>query len=304
MEDKVFWIKYLEKRAVSINTHFVGDDERKMPLKTIDNLISAYQNRPGSSLANVSPEDLFLLLPAGTTRKDSAYLGPDAFAIEEDENDTCLRSDLSLASLGSIGSQFTSPLIIKVTDQKSGVFSGATPSVRKRFDLESLLLFLKDKFGITQGSLTNNIRSSFPVQPRSSNAFNRTIDREYLFRQIIKDLTLCMKGRSHLGSIREQNPLLIVGGGPGIQLWQNKDLGIPHDVCMYVGSGTTHVLDVLLDELLKTIESISDLDDLSEELDLVKSRLENCVYVSISFNNEMPLDELEKDPLSIRVLFR
>lgn len=73
---------------------------------------------------------------------------------------------------------------------------------------------------------------------------------------------------------------------------------------MYEGSGKTHMLDVLLDELLNTIESISNLDDSSEEFDLVKSRLKDCVYVSISFNNEMPLDELEKDPLSIRVLFR
>jgi hypothetical protein len=70
---------------------------------------------------------------------------------------------------------------------------------------------------------------------------------------------------------------------------------------MGIGSGKTHVMDVLLEKLLETIETMA---GESPIIDQLRSRLQDCVYVSISFNNEMPLNADEKELLSPRILFR
>jgi hypothetical protein len=57
---------------------------------------------------------LNMYLPVEFTRKD--LNNPDAF-VSEDENDTALRPDFSLLSLGSIGSDDRKPLLIKVTTE-------------------------------------------------------------------------------------------------------------------------------------------------------------------------------------------
>jgi hypothetical protein len=70
---------------------------------------------------------------------------------------------------------------------------------------------------------------------------------------------------------------------------------------MGIGSGKTHVMDVLLEKLLETIETMA---GESPIIDQLRSRLQDCVYVSISFSNEMPLNADEKELLSPRILFR
>ena len=117
MEGKVFWIKYLENRPVSIKTHFLGDNERKIPLGNIDDLISAFKTMTAPESDTIPLDKMNLYLPAGTTRNDYSFLDADAFS-SEDEIDTCLRSDLSLGALGSIGCDGKKPLIIKVIEGK------------------------------------------------------------------------------------------------------------------------------------------------------------------------------------------
>jgi hypothetical protein len=87
---------------------------------------------------------------------------------------------------------------------------------RLDYSLAGVLAFLEENYGITDTILEkNNDSVKFPIYQRSSYSFHKTMDREYLFHQIIEDMCSCISGRSNRGSIREKNPLLIVGGGPG-----------------------------------------------------------------------------------------
>ena len=52
MQNQRFYIKYQNCDLVFIETHFIGEQERKRPLLTICHLIYAYQSRPASILAN------------------------------------------------------------------------------------------------------------------------------------------------------------------------------------------------------------------------------------------------------------
>ena len=148
MQGQEFWVKYLSYRPISIGTHYIDEDERKNPLKNIDNLIRAFQSRPGSSLSNIGLENIFLCPPDGFSRKDCANLGADAF-YSEDENETRLRPDLPLASLGSIGSEYATPLIIKVVSGKLLYpFSGQSKNqyitifdLHRRFGIGTCLCF-------------------------------------------------------------------------------------------------------------------------------------------------------------------
>ena len=120
MQSQEFWVNYMMKQAIPIDTHYIGENERKKPLISVAHLISAYKTINSPELDEIPLSLLTLHLPAGFTRKDCAHLGSDAF-FSEDDNETRLRPDLPLASLGSIGSEYASPLIIKVDIQTEQV---------------------------------------------------------------------------------------------------------------------------------------------------------------------------------------
>ena len=109
MENKEYYIKYINNQPVPVNTHYIGEQERKRPLSTIAHLIAAFQ--PNSLLANTPLELLTLHLPDSVQRSASG-LGEDCFATV-DENDTTLDTGCPLSALGSLGSKSKQPLIIK-----------------------------------------------------------------------------------------------------------------------------------------------------------------------------------------------
>ncbi|KAK5668190.1 hypothetical protein QVD99_005227 [Batrachochytrium dendrobatidis] len=58
MENKQFYIKYLDNQPVEIETHFDGELERKRPLNNVSKLIAAFQALPNSPLASAFVGDL------------------------------------------------------------------------------------------------------------------------------------------------------------------------------------------------------------------------------------------------------
>ena len=60
MSNLKFWIQYQNKNPWPIETHFIGEQERKRPLEDVASLIYAYQFRPGSILANTDSAMLSL----------------------------------------------------------------------------------------------------------------------------------------------------------------------------------------------------------------------------------------------------
>ena len=52
MENKVFFLKYQENQPVKIESHFIGENNRRRPLSDVGDLVAAFQARPGSLLAN------------------------------------------------------------------------------------------------------------------------------------------------------------------------------------------------------------------------------------------------------------
>ncbi|EGF79833.1 hypothetical protein BATDEDRAFT_89352 [Batrachochytrium dendrobatidis JAM81] len=65
MENKAFYIKYLDYQPVKIETHFNGELERRRPLTDIGGLVVAFQALPNSPLASTFVDELTLHLPDG-----------------------------------------------------------------------------------------------------------------------------------------------------------------------------------------------------------------------------------------------
>ena len=51
-ENKSIWVKYLDLNPVEIDTLYFNDQERKLPLTNVADLIAAFKQRSGSLLAN------------------------------------------------------------------------------------------------------------------------------------------------------------------------------------------------------------------------------------------------------------
>ena len=110
MENKQFYIKYLTNGPVKVETHYIGEKDRRRPLTDVGDLVAAFQARPGSLLANTDSGLITLHLPDSIARSASG-LGEDCFA-NVDETDTTLDTGCSLSSLGSLGSNSKMPLLI------------------------------------------------------------------------------------------------------------------------------------------------------------------------------------------------
>ena len=51
-ENNSIWVKYLDLNPVEIDTLYFNDQERKLPLTNVADLIAAFKQRSGSLLAN------------------------------------------------------------------------------------------------------------------------------------------------------------------------------------------------------------------------------------------------------------
>ena len=110
MENKEFYIKYLNNGPVAVDTAYDGNGrKRDRALATVGHLVAAYL--PNSLLANTPLELLTLHLPDSIARSASG-LGEDCFA-NVAENDTTLRTGLVITRLNGFGSNDLQPLIIK-----------------------------------------------------------------------------------------------------------------------------------------------------------------------------------------------
>ena len=108
---KEFYVKYLNNQPVKIETHFIGEQERRRPLNVVGDLVDAFQARPGSLLANTDSGLITLHLPDGIARPASGLAG-NCFS-STDTTDTILDPGCTLSAIGTCGSNSKQPLIIK-----------------------------------------------------------------------------------------------------------------------------------------------------------------------------------------------
>ena len=66
MENREFYIKYLDYQPVSIESHFIGDTERGRPLRTVGQLIVAYKTAVTPRFDSIPTDELTLHLPDGS----------------------------------------------------------------------------------------------------------------------------------------------------------------------------------------------------------------------------------------------
>jgi len=105
MDNKEFYVKYLQNLPVKIETQFIGQKKRRRPLKDIGDLVAAYfPNIPPNELAQYT-----LHLPEGI---DRSTLSEDCFAYI-DSNDTSLDPGCPLSVLCSLGSNSKEPLVLR-----------------------------------------------------------------------------------------------------------------------------------------------------------------------------------------------
>ncbi|KAJ1503809.1 hypothetical protein HMI54_005373 [Coelomomyces lativittatus] len=105
MENRAFFLQYLTKQPVKVETHYIGHQDRRRPLTDVADLVAAFfLNTPPNELGQYS-----LHLPDDVAR---TALREDCFATV-DENDTTLDTGCPLSALGSLGSKSKQPLIIK-----------------------------------------------------------------------------------------------------------------------------------------------------------------------------------------------
>ena len=118
-DNREFYVKYLDNRAVPIDTSYGRGPEGMLALVTVAHLIGAVKQALPSKLGSIDADELTLHLPEGAA-KDS--LEQDCFAIV-DESDTTLDPGCPLSNLGSIGAKSKEPLIIKSKNDMEGVSS-------------------------------------------------------------------------------------------------------------------------------------------------------------------------------------
>ncbi|KAI8891972.1 hypothetical protein BC833DRAFT_626280, partial [Globomyces pollinis-pini] len=130
MENKAFFIQYLTNKPVQVETHYIGEHDRRRPLTNVAHLIAAYTAHPTRRLLGL-PGDfgpLTLHLPEGVSR---SALEDYCFATV-DENDTTLDAGCPLSALGSLGSKSKQPLLIKSVSVRINDFlSNTLPDIEK-----------------------------------------------------------------------------------------------------------------------------------------------------------------------------
>ena len=111
MENREFYVKYLDNHAVGLKTHVLitTTGQWVQNIFTVGDLIGAVKEALAPLLNDTSIAELTLHLPEGVA-KDS--LEQDCFATV-DESDTTLRPSLVLSRLNGLGLDDFNPLVIK-----------------------------------------------------------------------------------------------------------------------------------------------------------------------------------------------
>jgi hypothetical protein len=162
MENTEYYIKYLDNGSVPIDTSFGRGPQGILPLLTVAHLVAAFQQRPGSLLANTDSGLITLHLPIGLTRSDSG-LGDDCFA-NVDETDTTLDSGCPLSSLGSFGSRSKQPLIIRSVNDTQGNVPCSLVENKKVVEItpHAFLHYVPPKIEFSQTNTKRATKSSGP----------------------------------------------------------------------------------------------------------------------------------------------
>jgi HNH endonuclease len=127
-KNREYYVKYLDNQPVLVETHYMGEEERKRPLEIVASLIVACTVETTRRLLGL-PENygpLTLHLPQSVARC-SGSLAEDCFATAANNNNTTVEPTLEndnttldtgclLSDLGGIGSKSKQPLIIKSRD--------------------------------------------------------------------------------------------------------------------------------------------------------------------------------------------
>ncbi|KAJ3191219.1 hypothetical protein HDU82_003688, partial [Entophlyctis luteolus] len=113
MANEVLFVQYAGNQPVKIETHYIGELERRRPLSDVADLIRAVKQELSSKLGAIDPDDLTLHMPAGVARSASG-LSDNCF-LTEDENDTALDPACKLCDLvpNTLGVNSKKPLIIE-----------------------------------------------------------------------------------------------------------------------------------------------------------------------------------------------
>ena len=107
MENTAFFLQYLANQPVKVETHFIGQQDRRRPLTDVADLLAEVKKVLPSKLGSVDLDELTLHLPE---RVDRSSLSADCFA---DSTGTTLDVGCLLSALNSLGSNSKKPLIIR-----------------------------------------------------------------------------------------------------------------------------------------------------------------------------------------------
>ena len=119
MENKTFYVRYLNHLPVPIDTAYGRGPQGTNSLQTVSHLVAAFQALPNSPIASVFAGEVSLHLPDGV---DRSALSSECFA-SVDENDTTLETGCMLTAIWPHGSKSKHPLIIKSRiDSHQGVY--------------------------------------------------------------------------------------------------------------------------------------------------------------------------------------
>ena len=130
MENREFYVKYLDNHAVAIDTSYGRGPDGRLALSTVAHLIGAVKQALPSKLGSIDLDELTLHLPEGVA-KDS--LEQDCFATV-DESDTTLRPSLVLSRLNGLGLDDLNPLVIKSRNGSSELNVPFPPSSGAMFE--------------------------------------------------------------------------------------------------------------------------------------------------------------------------
>ncbi|KAJ1501771.1 hypothetical protein HMI55_003226, partial [Coelomomyces lativittatus] len=108
MDNKTFYVKYLNNQPVPIDTHYNGDQKRSRPLSTVAHLVAAMKTAVTPRFDSTPTDELTLHLPEGIER---SVLEENCFATFIDN--TTLRTGLSLSKLLFLCLDDLHPFIIK-----------------------------------------------------------------------------------------------------------------------------------------------------------------------------------------------
>ena len=144
MENKQYYIKYLTNQPIKVETHYIGEQDRRRPLTDVGDLVAAFQQRPGSLLASTD---------SGLITLHSAVDGP------------AIPGNTLLTSLQLPIASYEQPLIIKSkNDAGQGIVHCLTVGLVDTEQSSSSMLQIEDKISKLQESNSKLQESNSKLQ--------------------------------------------------------------------------------------------------------------------------------------------